>query len=94
MTFDRIQKTLGQSETNNLTADILRLVHAGTKADNPSAHDQALCELLTAMLAMVLVRETAPDEASLAVMKASDRLQQLAQAIADLQTDTTSISVH
>ena len=83
MTFEEIQKILGETLTNEILGKILTLMQATPDAKDPDAHQRALCELLTALLAVLVVRGSGGTRLSRAELQ-SRRLVDLADTMETL----------
>lgn len=85
MTYDEIQKHLGEPATNTLTELVLRLNQASDSKSNPSAHNRALREFLSTMLALTLVRAPEVDPEADPVGEATERVEEIAREMLEVQ---------
>lgn len=87
MTFDQIQKLLGETTTNTLTEMLMRLNHASDEQTCPTSHNRALREFLTTMLAYTVVSAPDDDAGTDTVSQTSGRFEEIANEMFELLDD-------
>jgi len=95
MKFERIEQILGPELTNDITAKVLYAAGPAPHAAETYARERALCELLTALLALLLSRSSNNDRDRITALQAR-RLMTLVDEIGTLsdQTPNSVMSDH
>lgn len=84
MTFDRIEQALGFERVNEIAALVLQAAsEAGLTADDADRHE-ALRELMTALLAVLVTRHADEDDRDALASDCSARLYELVEKMSSL----------
>lgn len=74
MDYARIERVLGTNTVRNISEHVLLAATQGVHAEDPDAHFEALQELVTALLAVLVTREHNPGDRVSALDKQAARL--------------------
>lgn len=84
MTFDEIEAAIGSAAATDLATRVHELTQAARQSDDPDAHTDAVGELLTALLAVLVTRSTSAGGELVRAQAYGDRLIDLVDTMSDL----------